>query len=46
LLWAQLPSAAFWAIGLLFGINIAMTGWSLLMIALGAASVGSEKAKA
>lgn len=45
LLWAQLPSAAFWAIGLLFGINITMTGWSLLMIALGAASVGSEKAE-
>jgi uncharacterized membrane protein HdeD (DUF308 family) len=46
LLWAKLPSAGFWAIGLLFGVNIAMTGWSLIMIALGATRVSSEKIKA
>ena len=34
MLWAELPSSALWAIGLLLGLNIAMSGWSLLMIAL------------
>lgn len=34
MLWAKLPSSAIWAIGLLVGLNIAMAGWTLLMIAL------------
>ena len=33
MLWAKLPSSALWAIGLLVGLNIAMAGWSLLMMA-------------
>ncbi len=41
MLWAELPSSALWAIGLLLGLNIAMSGWSLLMIAL--AGGASEK---
>jgi uncharacterized membrane protein HdeD (DUF308 family) len=36
MLWAKLPSSAIWAIGLLVGLNIAMAGWTLLMIALAA----------
>lgn len=36
MLWAKLPSSAVWAIGLLVGLNIAMAGWTLLMIAMAA----------
>lgn len=42
MLWAKLPSSAIWAIGLLVGLNIAMAGWTLLMIAMAAGA----KAKA
>lgn len=42
MLWAKLPDAGLWAIGLLVGINIAMAGWSLLMIALAAGRPGQE----
>tara|TARA_R110000765_G_scaffold223535_1_gene327644 strand:- start:1094 stop:1687 length:594 start_codon:yes stop_codon:yes gene_type:complete len=33
LLWWQLPSSALWALGLLAGINILISGWTLVMIA-------------
>ena len=46
MLWAKLPSSAIWAIGLLVGLNIAMAGWTLLMIALAAGGAADEKAKA
>ncbi len=44
MLWAELPSSALWAIGLLLGLNIAMSGWSLLMIALAAGGTSEKKA--
>lgn len=46
MLWAKLPSSAVWAIGLLVGINIAMAGWTLLMIGLAAGSAVDERAGA
>ncbi len=33
LLWWQLPSSALWALGLLAGINIMISGWTLVMVA-------------
>jgi len=46
MLWAKLPSSAIWAIGLLVGLNIAMAGWTLLMIAMAAGGAADAKAKA
>ncbi len=34
LIWSQLPGAALWVIGLLVGINLLFTGWSLTMMAI------------
>lgn len=34
MLYVQLPDSALWAVGLLVGINIAMAGWALLMLAM------------
>jgi uncharacterized membrane protein HdeD (DUF308 family) len=45
MLYAKLPSSAIWAIGLLVGLNIAMAGWTLLMIALAAGSGADQTAK-
>ncbi len=45
MLWAKLPSSAIWAIGLLVGLNMAMAGWTLLMIALAAGGAAGAKAK-
>lgn len=39
LIWAQWPSTARWAIGLLVGIDMIFTGWSMTMITLAARSV-------
>ena len=36
LIWADLPSSAAWAIGLLVGIDLVFTGWGLIMAALAA----------
>ncbi len=36
LLWMQFPSSALWAIGLLFGLNLAINGWSFIVMALSA----------
>lgn len=46
MLWAKLPSSAIWAIGLLVGLNIAMAGWTLLMIAFAAGASADETATA
>lgn len=46
MLWAKLPSSALWAIGLLLGINIAMSGWTLLMVGLAAGNSNNKKANA
>jgi len=46
MLWAELPSSALWAIGLLVGVNIAMAGWSLLMLAIAAGNSKDETAAA
>lgn len=39
LIWANWPSTASWVIGLLVGINIFLTGWSMLMIGVAAKMV-------
>jgi uncharacterized membrane protein HdeD (DUF308 family) len=36
LIWSNLPSSAGWAIGLLLGIDLVFTGWSIMIIALAA----------
>jgi uncharacterized membrane protein HdeD (DUF308 family) len=36
LIWSQWPVAGLWVIGLLVGIQLLFTGWSLLMLALAA----------
>jgi len=36
LIWAEWPSAAVWAIGLLVGIDLIFGGWSIVMIAMAA----------
>jgi uncharacterized membrane protein HdeD (DUF308 family) len=38
LIWADLPSSATWAIGLLVGIELLMGGWDLIFLALAARS--------
>ena len=43
MIWAHLPSSSFWAIGLLVGINIAMAGWTLVMLAMSAGNAPAEK---
>ena len=40
LLWWQLPSSALWALGLLAGINILISGWTLVMLA---SAIGKSK---
>lgn len=35
MLWAGFPSTAIWAVGLLFGINLLVTGISMVAVALG-----------
>jgi|1186.fasta_scaffold64347_2 uncharacterized membrane protein HdeD (DUF308 family) len=39
LIWADLPSSATWAIGLLVGIELLFGGWDLIFLALAARSV-------
>ena len=34
LIWSQWPASALWVIGLLVGINLLFTGWSLTMMAI------------
>ena len=36
MIWAEWPSAAVWAIGLLVGIDLIFGGWSMIMIAMAA----------
>ena len=36
LIWAQWPASGLWVIGLLVGIQLLFTGWSLVMLALAA----------
>jgi uncharacterized membrane protein HdeD (DUF308 family) len=38
LIWAQWPASGLWVIGLLVGIQLLFTGWSLVMLALAARS--------
>lgn len=40
LLWWQLPFSALWALGLLAGINILISGWTLVMLA---SAIGKSK---
>ena len=46
LLWTKLPSSATWAIGLLVGLNIAIAGWVLLMMAFSAGPSANNEANA
>jgi uncharacterized membrane protein HdeD (DUF308 family) len=34
MIWGQWPSSSLWVIGLLVGINLLFTGWSLTMLAI------------
>ena len=34
LIWMQWPASALWVLGLLVGINLLFTGWSLTMMAI------------
>jgi uncharacterized membrane protein HdeD (DUF308 family) len=36
MIWGQWPSSSLWVIGLLVGINLLFTGWSLTMLAIAA----------
>jgi uncharacterized membrane protein HdeD (DUF308 family) len=36
MIWGQWPSSSLWVIGLLVGINLLFTGWSLTMLAMAA----------
>jgi uncharacterized membrane protein HdeD (DUF308 family) len=38
MLWMKFPSSALWAIGLLFGLSLAINGWSFIALALSARS--------
>ena len=38
MIWAQWPASGLWVIGLLVGIQLLFTGWSLVMLALAARS--------
>jgi uncharacterized membrane protein HdeD (DUF308 family) len=40
LIWQGLPSTATWAIGLLLGINLIFTGWSIVMFAMAVKAKG------
>jgi uncharacterized membrane protein HdeD (DUF308 family) len=44
LIWADLPSSATWAIGLLVGIELLFGGWDLIFLALAARSIGHTAA--
>ncbi|MBT5433609.1 MAG: HdeD family acid-resistance protein [Alphaproteobacteria bacterium] len=40
LLWAGLPSTALWALGLMVGISLIMTGWTAIMLSSGVKRLG------
>jgi uncharacterized membrane protein HdeD (DUF308 family) len=42
LIWAEWPSSALWVIGLLVGIHLILTGWSLILLALAARVAGGR----
>lgn len=46
LIWMEWPSSALWVIGLLVGINLLFTGWSLCMVALAVRSAGDRRVSA
>jgi uncharacterized membrane protein HdeD (DUF308 family) len=46
LIWAEWPSSALWVIGLLVGIQLLMTGWSLILLALAARAAPGQAAAA
>ncbi len=46
LIWMGLPSSATWAIGLLAGINLLVSGWSFIFIAFAGRDAAQEQAAA
>jgi len=44
LIWTEWPSTARWAIGLLVGIDMIFSGWSLVMLALAARGIARNRA--
>ncbi len=44
LIWAGFPSSALWAIGLLFGVNLLVTGVSMMFMARGSGTKTREEA--
>jgi uncharacterized membrane protein HdeD (DUF308 family) len=45
LIWMQWPASAVWVIGLLVGINLLFTGWTLTMMAIAIRAQGGRVAK-
>lgn len=43
MLWAGFPSTAIWAVGVLFGINLLVTGTSMVALALGGRSLSEAE---
>ena len=39
MIWAQWPVSAFWVLGLFFGIDLILAGWTMVSIALAARQV-------
>lgn len=46
MIWSEWPSSALWVIGLLVGIQLLFTGWSLIMLALAARAARGRSASA
>ncbi len=42
LIWRQWPLSGAWAVGILVGINILVSGWSAMMLGAAARSAASE----
>ncbi len=42
LLWRQFPVSGAWAVGVLFGIKLMMSGWALILIARGARNLAEN----
>lgn len=45
LIWAGFPSSALWAVGLLFGVNLLVSGVSMMFMAQGSRSAARETAR-
>ena len=44
MIWRQFPMSGAWAVGILFGVKMILSGWSLIFIGRGASGVAKEAA--